>query len=434
SSTELPLLTPNQARVVIAVSALILLLIQAALMLYMRNGLVPPGLGDRYTEANVVRAADYFVHEGFAKTVGLPNVVWSPRFPDAGTVAEPESLGLTNGVYLHYPPAPDLIAGVMAKLVGTERVWIWRLPCVALNLVAMVILARVLIQVMGIDRAAIMIAALVATPMMWTFMSGLHFQGYASALWLFEFAVLLRAYWIDGGLSRTQMGLLALLGFGQGWLSFDFVFLVFLLPLPLWLMRRAEGATLNRASLLLAMLASLAGFCVAHLLHFIQVAVYLGGLHQAIADYRSIAGFRAHGNDQAPHIVWIARAIAGYAFRTLGPNVHFLVWFPIVFGLAALTLLLRRLEFQVGPAPRTRWIWQVPWSYVIPLLAALGVGGAWLVVMPQHAAIHYHFVGRHLFPFYFCCLFMLIRCLTRQPVDESRPLELPEPEAAVQAV
>src|SRR5262249_32768297 len=92
SSTDLPLLTRTQARLVIALTALILLLIQAALMLYMRNGLVPPGLGDRYTEANVVRAADYFVHEGFAKTVGLPNVVWSPRFPDAGTVAEPESL------------------------------------------------------------------------------------------------------------------------------------------------------------------------------------------------------------------------------------------------------------------------------------------------------------------------------------------------------
>jgi hypothetical protein len=426
---QIPLLTSRQARGLIAASALLLLLIQTGLMLHMRNGLVPPFMGDRYTEANVVRAADFFVHEGFAKTAGLPNVLWSTRFPEDGTVAEPQSLGTINGVYLHYPPAPDLIAGVMARWFGMNAVWIWRLPCIALNLLAMVILARALIQVLGIDRAAILIAALVATPMIWTFMSGLHFQGYASALWLLEFAILLRAYWIGGSLTRTQIGLLALLGFGQGWFSFDFMFLVVLLPLPLWLLRRVEGTAVNGTSLLVAMIAPLAGFCLAHLLHFIQVAVFLGGLRQAIADYTQVAGFRAHGRDGAPHIVWIGRVIFEYTFRTFGPNVHFLVWFPIVCGMAAATLLAGRVEFQVGSAPRTHWTWQVPRRYATPLLAALAVGAVWLMVMPQHAWHHYHFVGRHLFPFYLCCLFMLIRCLTRRPVEDSLLRESPQQQA-----
>ena len=120
-------------------------------------------------------------------------------------------------------------------------------------------------------------AALVATPMIWTFMNGLHFQGYASALWLMQFAVLLHAYWIRQDLSPTQVGVLALLGFGQGWLSFDFAFVVGLLAVPLWLMRRAEGATLDRRSLFLAVIAPLGGFCLAHLLHLIQVVIYFGG-------------------------------------------------------------------------------------------------------------------------------------------------------------
>src|SRR5262249_3738420 len=153
----------------------------------------------------------------------------------------------------------------------------------------MIILARVLIRVMGIDRGAILIAALAATPLLWTYMNGLHFQGYASALWLMQFAVLLQVYWVRGGLSRVQMGLLALLGFGQGWLSFDFVFVVVLLALPLWLMRRCEGATLDRRALVWAIVAPLAGFCLAHLMHLVQVVIYFGGVKQAIDDYTRIA-------------------------------------------------------------------------------------------------------------------------------------------------
>ena len=130
----------GKARLVITVSALLLVLIQTALLLYVRNGLIPGFMGDRYTEANVVRAADFLVHEGFAKTVGLPNILWSDRFADEGTKGMPGTLNTDNGVYLHYPPVPDLIAGLMARIVGMDAIWLWRLPCIALNFVAMIIL------------------------------------------------------------------------------------------------------------------------------------------------------------------------------------------------------------------------------------------------------------------------------------------------------
>ena len=286
-ASTLPLLTRQQARLIITGSAVLILFIQVGLLLYIRNGLVPGFMGDRYTEANVVRAADYFTQNGFGKTVGLPNVLWSDRFSYEGTKGMPGTMDTDNGVYLHYPPLPDLIAGVMARLVGMNSIWIWRLPCIVLNAIAMIILVRMLIRVMGLDRAAILIAAPALTPMIWTFMNGLHFQGYASALWLVQFAVLLHAYWIRNKLAAADVAVLALLGFGQGWLSFDFVFVVVLLALPLWLMRRAEGVVLGRRSLWIAVLAPLAGFALSHLMHLAQVIVYFGGVRRAHRRLRS---------------------------------------------------------------------------------------------------------------------------------------------------
>src|SRR6185295_6742841 len=114
--------------------------------------------------------------------------------------------------------------------------------------------------------------------------------------------------------------------------------------------------------------APLAGFCVAHLMHLVQVVIYFGGVRRALDDYAAVAALRSHDIDGTPYIVWLGRAAFLYAFRTAGPNVHFLVWFPIVSALAVLTILARRIQFQLGRHARSVWTWKVQPVYAVALM------------------------------------------------------------------
>ena len=136
-------------------------------------------------------------------------------------------------------------------------------------------------------------------------MNGLHFQGYASVLWLVQFAVLLHAYWIRNKLAAADVAVLALLGFGQVWLSFDFVFVVVLLTLPLWLMRMAEGVVLGPAQPVDRGARSAGWIFAAHLMHLAQVIVYFGGVRDAIDDYARVAVLRLCDIDGTPYVVWL---------------------------------------------------------------------------------------------------------------------------------
>ncbi len=212
--------------------------------------------------------------------------------------------------------------------------------------------------------------------------------GYALALLLVEIGVAI-------GLNRLRWPFLVL-GFLQGWLSFDQFFLVVLAPLAVELslpVIEPGYAARWRLAVERCFLAGV-GFAVAHLLHFVQVWAYYGSLSRAIADLKDAARFRAAGGQDLEngwsgtvisnlnhHLFWgHPFDVATFSFLGLPLGA---VW--IVVALVFLTVAVLRMRSGLDAVNLLgRWT----------LMGLIGIvpSCAWYVAMAAHAHFHYAFV------------------------------------------
>jgi len=241
---------------------------------------------------------------------------------------------------------------------------------------------------------------------------------------VFAIAVTVRALWRPGGVRTSDAAWLALFGFLQGWLSFDFAFVVTFLPLPFWMFRRREEPGLTIRSLGLLVVASGASFTLAHVMHFAEVAAFYGGAQGAIADFTSRARFRVAGEDGVPlpflivqAIGFVLRAAFGFASPQFGPAM-IAITIPAILAGAG-----RRIEVelskaggwrvQIGPAP----------GRDMGVVVALVISLAWAIVMPAMAIEHALLVSRLFLLYYLCCAFLLARHLRVTTVTRDDSVE-----------
>lgn len=101
-----------------------------------------------------------YARDGFIVNYGLPASLYGKRFTDEGTLGRlkaqrgREFTGPENAVYTGYPPGPDWLCGIYTKLFGVERVGLFRIFPVALNILACVAFLVVLERVFGRWRAS----------------------------------------------------------------------------------------------------------------------------------------------------------------------------------------------------------------------------------------------------------------------------------------
>jgi hypothetical protein len=447
-----PLMPEKTARRVLIGSFVLLVSVQIAYLGWIGNGLGK--FTDSFSEAGVIRAVDAYLHDGITSHHGLARILYGNRFPGFGAVVDhldarrrvpaefrrgfPESAAAADEwVYTHYPPGPEYVCWVLASLFGNERLWVLRLFPLCLCLLATAVFFRTLASAFGTDRAVLVAIACVFLPMFHTYMPGLHFEGYSWALFLLQMSLLVRMYWTWTAVPRWCWAALFLLGFVQGWLSFDQFFVVGLIAWPLWLLRRSEGGTLSRAQLALPVIITFAGFGFAHLLHLLQVAGELGGLSAAITEFRTTAVERVNQAtpvlpqmlqrrmfaflqaDSARVSYFRSLILGGYQYVRdfLHPQVvQFFPLLPLAVVLGALAGLFRRIEVNLPCSDKSRplrlsFSWpnnrRASWT----LFAALFISAVWLLVMPAHSACNHHVTVRHFFVFYFFLVLILVKSL-----------------------
>jgi len=359
----------------------------------LHNGLSE--IADPWTESDTLRAAEGYAAQGFTANWGLPDLCYGRQFPDEGTkgmlrdspgdaatwllVNHAVAPSADRFVYTHYPPGPHLIAGAMTAIWGTGHISRYRSIPIAVGLFAIAVLFSELWRSLGPWRAVAVSAALAMIPMFSDMMHGLSYQGYALALLLIECAIVLRV--VRGAFRRHELVALLAVAFIQGWLGFDYVFLVVLAPVVI---TPALGAPMSRTTMFMCCVAAL-GFGIAHLLHFVQVALYLGGPMAAIRDFVSIGRFRALGSayDNGVTLPSTWRVLADYLVVQTALPRHFgvsVLWLSGISWVAAWALERRSL---LRGAAR--------------IALALLVSSLWVAVMPQYAAQHWHFIPRHYF-------------------------------------
>lgn len=363
---------------------------------------------DAYSESNALREVDGFRAQGLTHNAGLGNVLFGPRYPEHGFAASSEDRvhSVTpSGIYTHYPPGPEYLLYLSEAVFGSEPVWRLRLLPLVCSGAATIFFGLSLRRRFGPLAAWLVLAASLAVVPLHDANSSVHFLGYGLALLLVEIGIA-----IGHGRLRVPFALLA---FAQGWLSFDYVFLVVLAPLAvelaLWRTCPGHRPRLRLAAGRCAFAA--AGFAFAHALHFGEVWAYYGSLGDAVADLRNSARYRANGQEvmnATQRLTTAVELLHWYVISTCPVSIP--VWHPVQdvctlpsFRVLGLTLgpwwlLVAVVSLADNTWRRIRRLGQREFLRDWYILGVIGIASScvWWVVMQGHSLQHPHLLYRHL--------------------------------------
>ena len=388
-------------------------------------------LGNPHAEADTVRSAEAYMNQGLWAHHGLPRMLYGNRFPKDGTVKDhltaeggvvaefrqgfpPEMADRNQWITTHCPPGADLINGVQAKSFGIDPVWKLRIFPTAVGLIALAFLFQTVTKLWGVERGALISVLVAILPMVPLWLPTLHYEGYALALVLIQTSFVLRRLWLRESTGPVFVLVLFLIGFFQGWLSWDHFFVVSLLALPWWLLRRADGARPNLVILFWMTAVPAAGFTLAHVLHLCMAVGDLGSWQAALGEFHRTGMERGGMAGGTSRLKYTGKAVYLYIRWCLYPsNRRFGPILAGVAALAAVAAIFRRTELSLQPWNRQKRVLQMAWpgqhSALPALVAALGVSTLWLFVMPQHVFGNSELTVRHLETFYLCMVVIVVR-------------------------
>ena len=242
-----------------------------------------------FSESNAIREARNFLDTGIAADDGLGDVLRPDLYPEEGFQGHPATRAhsLTpKGIYTHYPPGPEYILYVAMRLLGTHPISRLRIVPLMITWLTTLFFGLSLHRRFGTPVAALVMLACAALPMFSAADSFLHYDGYALALLLVEIGLAIG--------SNILVLPFIVLGFLQGWLSFDYFFLVTLVPgaVELAMPRLDPGHAARKRLALMRCGAAGGGFALAHLLHFAEVWAFFGSFHAALHDLGAAAAYR----------------------------------------------------------------------------------------------------------------------------------------------
>lgn len=350
---------------------------------------------DKFSEANAMRAAKVHVEEGFLRNYGLSCIGCGIDSSVFGPLVVRNA-----GVYTHYPPGPELLLGLYWTILDGRHMSSFRLFHVLFAISSLAFLIIIFKKRLGCAASVLLLISLLLMPATMNMAHGLHYQGNALSLLIIEIGLLWRMFG-QPRKSKLYIPAFFVVGFIQGWLSFDYFFLVTFAPVPLWILSRTgRHLRLRQAitDLSWTILPTGAGFAFAHLLHVIQVAFFYHSLKLTVLDFRMSAEMYAGSS------ITTWKALSSYLFTGL-PVTYFGCFHPLAMLLLLLLILIAGSAYLVQSLP-------VLSRVKIPALAAgsaLIVSLGWISAMPQHALIHTHFIPRHLFLFEFVSAVSFLR-------------------------
>jgi hypothetical protein len=379
---------------------------------------------DANSEANTLREVDGFRAEGLTRNVGLGNVLYGDRYLRYGFAAsgrDRETSVTPSGVYTHYPPGPEYILFAAEGILGPSPVSRLRVVPVVLCWAAAIYFGFSIRRRFGARVGWLVMAACTVQPLFSDADFHLHYVGYALALQLITIGMCLRDI-------RWRLPLF-IAGFLQGWLSFDYVFIVAFTPLIIeFALPHIETGPGPRWRLgLWRSVMTSSGFVAAHVLHFVQVSTYFGSVAAALHDLGGAAQYRAGARAASDWLSIVNREVfLGVAYLFGNHPITPYLWHYAspeqadyhvfrVFGFApALAWVGTTGALWIGAT----WLWpQIAGrrglllrDWLVVSVLGLATSSLWIAVMTQHAAQHWQILCRHLFFAYFLCvIFIAVR-------------------------
>ncbi len=315
--------------------------------------------------------------------------------------------------YAHYPNGPSYLLLPAIKLGLAESKDLRVVPVIIAGLSFGVLCFGLLVSGRSLVVSPLVVGfviALLYQPGVLMWMGALHEHSYALSMCFFATGMSL--------LPKVGAKTIFCLSFISGWIGYDFTFcFLFAVATCRWLVHLRS--TCSARSVFLKTLrdftVSVFGVGAAVVAHVVQNTVALGGLKVALRDLLGSAAARAglpvaaSLNPDYDKFIQAAHGGKPYARTQLIADLAEQFWSPswidplllrdaFICLLAALSvgLLTRTVQILAARAKISTLLLAITLCFLslVPIfLAAV----AWLVVMPDHARFHFHFIQRHFF-------------------------------------
>jgi hypothetical protein len=363
-------------------------------------------VADGYSEANAIRGAVNFHDNGFSPTSGLP-------FFNHPTILTEFGNSKDRAAYTHYPPGPEYVNWFWMLLFGKGQFNLSRYFHILLSFFIGIYFLHFFFHFVGGGLRGFVLGLLLVLPPMYSnYMHGLHYQQLAFLILQLQIVITM-LYFQDN--KKIYLLSFLLMGFFQGWLSFDFAFLASLHAIPLFILMK-EKYSLKLKSLIFPVLLSGIGFTTAHGIHFYQVVHYLGGMENALKDFTQTASHRANNTVSETYKanpkylsdqIGLFSVAKDFLYRVAGRGKYLAINLMNFIWIIIALRFIKKMETK-----KYCFEFELRNSDLLALGSSVLVSSFWSIIMRQHAHIH-GFIARH---YYFCYLFCCLILVTRTSV------------------
>jgi hypothetical protein len=243
-------------------------------------------------------------------------------------------------------------------------------------------------------------------------MHGLHYHGYSMSLFIVQMGILCYYFKKSPAVSSKFNLSLFFIGFLQGLIGFDYVFLVSLAAIPFFVLYSSPHNGIGRSKLLFSMLFPFLGFAFAHFLHFMQVCLYYESIQKGFSD---ILGAASYSYQKGLHETF-SQSIYGRLQVLKSYFIRFESWkyfgmSLIIIYVLSLLMLIKEADILIHRPLKLYLQWKSSLKNYLPILLSFLISSLWVVIMRQHASEHVHFLPRHYFFMYFFLLLTTVECL-----------------------
>ena len=357
---------------------------------------------DYWSESNVYLAGINYKKNGFLKYYFLPD--FSLPYEN------------THRVYTHYPPLPDIMFGILYKILPEPKgeikdnwywtngidfdnldnwlknvspmLWKYRMFPMLWHIIGSFFLWAFFAKISK-DKFMPMIAVLltVSQPALLYCKFNLHYISYASAVLMATPYII---YQFLNTNKKIYGFILLLFGFLQGGLSFDFIIPGTGIALLFLFFPENNKINFNKYALYSFMILVL-GSLIAFIAHFIQNSLYFGSVKLAFEDLFGALLYRSVENIHFYNLLidYLNHTYTSDGTKNLSFNLAFIPilfsYICAIFGYLKAKLYCNKIEIKSDYFKRALFF----------LLGALAVSSTWVLFMKNHSAIHTFHISRH---------------------------------------
>lgn len=316
--------------------------------------------GDAFSSRNVHSSAMWFKDIGYRKTIGLPVFGYTGNF-NQQQISE---------VYTHYPPLPDELAGVYARIINTKDPRTIAIVPIVISVIFFFFLLQALQKIVPDKKAAFISWFLMVTSCYFIcFADDLHQHLYTELLkWIFIW--LLYRYYTEGQ-KNGMLILLCIVYFIQSLLTYESIVYLGIITAGFSVIFTKKIRTKSNFILFMMPVMGVA-------LHLWQNYIYLGSWQAVTGDLTNAVLKRTTGTGDLSNE--LGRPVETKDFIRMWT---YEIWFRLgrMYAIPAitfipLTVLALKKMYASYPAHFKMGI--------VFLLASAN----WIFIMPQHALIH----------------------------------------------